>query len=225
MALLGRGFLAIWNDVAPGADAEVDRWYVGEHAAERLGVPGFLRGRRHVAIEGRPTYFTLYETTDAKVLQSPPYIARLNDPTPWTQKALALFRNTNRTACDVTWSQGRGTGGVMATLRLAAGSGSEARLRNWLGTTALPAALARPGIVAASLGEVDLTSTRVPTTERRLRDREDEVAAWVVLIDGIDAESVQTALRAHLSPALLESAGAVPGSTQGLYRLQYALLS
>jgi len=224
MALLGRGFLAIWNDIAEGGEAEVNHWYTGEHAPERLGVPGFLRGRRFVAIDGHPKYFTLYETENAKVLASQPYVARLNDPTPWTQKALALFRNTNRTACAVTRSLGQGTGGVVATLRLAPAPGRDTALRDWLGGTAFPAVVAEPGVVAAALGEADLSSTRVPTTERTLRDREDEVAAWVVVVDGIDVESVETALTRHLSPTALARAGAAPEVIRGLYRLQYALV-
>jgi hypothetical protein len=224
MTLLGRGFLAIWNDVAEGSDAEVDQWYIREHAPERVGLPGFLRGRRYVAIDGHPKYFTLYETESAKVLASPPYLTRLNDPTPWTRNALRLFRNTNRTACDLTRSFGQGTGGVVATLRLGPAAGHDAALRSWLSDTALPAAVAEPGIVAVALGEADLSSTRVPTAERDLRDREDEVAAWVVVVDGIDAASVEAALNSRLSRAALEQAGAAAGLILGRYRLQYALL-
>jgi hypothetical protein len=224
MTLLGRGFLAIWNDVAEGSDAEVDQWYIREHAPERVGLPGFLRGRRFVAIDGRPKYFTLYETESAKVLASPSYLARLNDPTPWSRKALQLFRNTNRTACDLTRSLGQGTGGVMATLRLASAPARDAALRTWLSDSALPATVAEPGVVAVALGEADLSATRVPTAERSLRDRDDEVAAWVVLVEGIDAESVEAAVTRHLGHAALERAGAAPGSIPGHYCLQYALL-
>ena len=54
MALAGRGVLAIWNDIAPGGDAEFDHWQTSEHIPERVGVPGFLRGRRYTALIGSP---------------------------------------------------------------------------------------------------------------------------------------------------------------------------
>ena len=62
MPLLGSGVLAIWNGVAPGYEAEFVEWHVKEHIPERVGVPGFLRGRRYVAVDGAPAYFNFYET-------------------------------------------------------------------------------------------------------------------------------------------------------------------
>jgi hypothetical protein len=110
MALLGKGVLAIWNDIAPGGEAEFNHWHTRERVPERVGVPGFLRGRRYVAVSGSPKYFTLYETESVETLAGSEYLARLNDPTPRTRRALPLFRNTNRTACRVTLSQtGLGT--------------------------------------------------------------------------------------------------------------------
>ena len=50
MGLLGSAVLAIWNDIAPGGDAEFNHWHTREHVPERVGVPGFLRGRRYLAV-------------------------------------------------------------------------------------------------------------------------------------------------------------------------------
>jgi hypothetical protein len=102
MALAGGGVLAIWNDIAPGGDAEFDHWQTSEHIPERVGVPGFLRGRRYTVLTGSPRYFTLYETESVATLQSEGYLARLNAPTPWTSKCIQLFRNNRRTACRTT---------------------------------------------------------------------------------------------------------------------------
>ena len=41
------GILAIFNNVAPGREAEFEEWFQHEHLAERIAVPGFLIGRRH----------------------------------------------------------------------------------------------------------------------------------------------------------------------------------
>ena len=60
MALPGHGFLAIWNDVAPVAEPEWLNWHTVEHIPERVGVTGFLGGRRYVdPALGHHRYFTL----------------------------------------------------------------------------------------------------------------------------------------------------------------------
>ena len=54
MALLGTGVLAIWNNIAPGWENEFLEWHVKEHIPERIGVKGFLRGRRYISVDGTP---------------------------------------------------------------------------------------------------------------------------------------------------------------------------
>jgi hypothetical protein len=54
------GILAIFNNVAPGREAEFEEWFQHEHLAERIALPGFLIGRRHEAISGQPHYFNFY---------------------------------------------------------------------------------------------------------------------------------------------------------------------
>ncbi|MGH6904724.1 MAG: hypothetical protein ACREIR_18510 [Geminicoccaceae bacterium] len=54
MALLGKGALAIWHDPAPEIESDYNEWHSKEHMYERVGVPGFLRGQRGVAIAGAP---------------------------------------------------------------------------------------------------------------------------------------------------------------------------
>ena len=223
MGLLGKGILAFWADIAPGGEAEYNHWHSREHIPERVGIAGFLRGRRYVAASGSPRYLMFYETETVETLASPAYLARLNDPTPWTRRMLPLFRNNNRTVFRVTLSLGQGVGGAMATLRLGPLGDREGELRAWLTGTTLPALIERPGVVGAHLGEADLSATRVPTEERKLRDREDEVARWVVLVEGADSEAVETACRDHLSPEALGRRGASPETALGVYRLLYCL--
>jgi hypothetical protein len=223
MSPLGKGFLAIWNDITPGGEPDFHHWHTKEHVPERVGVPGFLRGRRWQVVTGRPKFFTLYETETADVLASPAYVERLNNPTPWTRRGVALFTNTNRTACRVTAAEGRGVGGAMATLQLGPRSGGETALRDWLVGTALPALAARPGIVGAALGEADLGATSVPTEERKLRTEDDKVAAWVVLVDGLDADEVSSACREVLASDALGRHGATPEVDLAVYRLLFSL--
>ena len=89
----GLGILAIFNDVAAGREAEFDEWFQSEHLIERLGVPGFLFGRRHKAISGSAAYFNFYLVESPEVLTSKAYLERLDNPTPMTKKIMSeVFR-------------------------------------------------------------------------------------------------------------------------------------
>lgn len=223
MSLLGHAILAFWADVEPAGEADYNDWHTREHMPERCGVPGFLRGRRYVAVAAAPKYFMMYETDTLETLAGAHYVERLNNPTPWTRKSLALFRNSNRTACRTTLSIGRGIGGAMATIRLGPSVGHEASLRQWLTGEALPALLGRPGISAVHLCEADLETTTVKTAEKSIRDKPDEVARWVLLVEGIDADIVRGACADVLSPTALERRGAEEGAITGVYQLHYVL--
>lgn len=223
MALLGTAVLAIWNDIAPGGDDEFVHWHTREHIPERVGVPGFLRGRRAIATSGAPRYFTLYETDSIDTLSSAAYVARLNDPTPWTRRLLPLFRNTKRTACRISKSLGVGIGGAIATLDFGPAPGGGDELSAWLASTALPGIAERPGVVAASFCEADLDTTQVRTEEKTLRDTADLLARWVLLLEANDADILEAVCADYLTPEALARRGAVPEITLGIYRLQYAL--
>ena len=118
--LAGEAFVAIWHDIVPEGKAEFYAWHTREHMPERLNVAGFLRGRRYLAEDGTPEYFNLFEVQTAEVLTSAEYVARLNNPTPWTQRALPHFRNVSRSLCSVGASMGRSQGGVILTGRVEA---------------------------------------------------------------------------------------------------------
>ena len=115
-----RGRLAIWNDCAPGREAEYETWYQGEHLPERLAVPGILRGRRYEAIAGEPHYFTYYETVSPGVFASPEYLERVENPTPMTRKIMSgIFIDMSRTVCRRVACHGDTRGAVAVTARLA----------------------------------------------------------------------------------------------------------
>jgi hypothetical protein len=109
------GILAIFNNVAPGREAEFEEWFQHEHLAERIAVPGFLVGRRHEAVSGWPRYFNFYVTESVGVLKSTAYLGRLDDPTPMTRTVMSeIFKDMIRTVCHRTFRLGamRGTGVV-----------------------------------------------------------------------------------------------------------------
>jgi hypothetical protein len=112
------GILALFNNVAPGREADYETWFQTEHLAERLAVPGFLVGRRHEAVSGNPRYFNYYVTQSVDVLTSHAYLARLGDPTPMTRMVMSeIFKDMNRTVCRRTYRAGNMAGVGVVTVR------------------------------------------------------------------------------------------------------------
>jgi hypothetical protein len=231
--LLGGGVLAVWSGVDAEHEAEFNHWYTHQHLPERVGIPGFLRGRRYIGPEEVPChdggkYFTLYETESLETLASAPYLLRLNNPTPWTRRVVPLFRNGNRTACRVTASLGRGVGGWAATVEFGAGPGEDGRLRAWLHDEAMPAALERdPGLIGIHLLEADQATTQAKdqTEESRAgagRDRR-PLARWVVMAEGTSEGAVQGACGLFTAPSGLSEHGAAGHLTVRRYRLLVSL--
>lgn len=95
-ALARDGLMVFWAEIDPDYMARFRAWHNCEHIPERVSIPGFIAGRRYVAMDGSTRVLMMYETTDASVLGGAPYQARLNDPTPWTRESLGHFRNPSR---------------------------------------------------------------------------------------------------------------------------------
>jgi hypothetical protein len=117
--LSGEGAIAIWNGITDEGRADFYAWHLHEHMPERVGTPGFMRGRRYRAAdkETHPEFFTLYETVSFEVTQGIDYLNRLNAPTPWTKRATTHFLTTSRALTRVLASFGVGSGGAVLTLR------------------------------------------------------------------------------------------------------------
>src|SRR5262245_28316444 len=127
MGLKGRALNAIWYNLMAGYGRELDRWHTIEHMPERLGVPGFLRGRRYInAVASDHSMFILYEAAHIETFRSPGLIARLNDPTEWSKKVQPGLLNFVRGPCQTLISLGEGVGGAMLTARMSGGDGIEA---------------------------------------------------------------------------------------------------
>ena len=160
--------LAIWMDIVPEGEAEFNRWYREQHFPERLGVPGFLRGRRYLAVQGTPRYFTLYETEGPQVLSSEAYLARLNNPTDWTRRVLPTMRDVVRNAYRVVSTAGEREGEGLVTLRLDPVPGREDELRARCQRQVLHEMARLPGVLSAALLEAEPIATSVVTEERKL---------------------------------------------------------
>ncbi|MCM0020035.1 MAG: hypothetical protein NBV67_08585 [Tagaea sp.] len=201
MSLRGKGAVAIWHDIAPEGLAEFHAWHGNEHMPERVGIPGFLRGRRYEAIDAELGFFNLYETVDAGVLTGDAYRARLNAPTPWTVATVKHFRNVARSLCAVAWTHAKADGGSIATFVPKGDVAPELLSR-----------LAQaPGIAGVHALVADEAASGEINAEARARGVANEVPRRTILVEGwADASAFAATVRA-----------ALPGA--GIYRLQISL--
>jgi hypothetical protein len=221
MPLRGTAFLAIWHDIEPAGEREYNAWHTREHMPERVGIAGFEAGRRFVDWgRDRHRYFTLYETETIHVLGSAAYRARLDTPSAWTRRVQPTFLNFVRAACTTMASEGRGTGGALATLRIDVGASPGQLVRG--GDGLVETALALHGVTGIHVGVAEPALTRTPTAESALRAHSsDAVFCAAVLVEGIGRREVSEALPAverALAP-LVEDAPVV----SAVYDLAYSL--
>lgn len=221
MALKGQGAMAFWHDIADGGVEEFQRWHSEEHLAERLAVPGFRRGRRCVATVGAPAFFLFYEVDDLAVLTSEPYLARLSDPTPWTSRVIATFRNANRSLCAVGASVGWGVGGFLQTVQFSTQAGRADEVDAFVAGDLVAGILERPGIVAAHFLTADPHASRVETSEKRLREQPDKVADRVLIVEAYEDAALARLDEGPLAAAALAEAGIDPAVEQARYRLSH----
>jgi hypothetical protein len=221
MSLAGEGLIAIWNGVAPEARDEIYEWHNREHMPERVGIAGFRRGRRYRAIEADVEFFTLYETDTPLVHTGVDYTARLNAPTPWSQRTIRGFLDTSRSLCRVAASFGTGQGGLLVTYRYDVAPGREDAHGDFLAHQVLPVLADAPGVVGAHLGIADRAASLVETVEKK-DIAKPLVPNWVILVEGgSEAGSLLAACEAALPEMRLIQAGAVAPVRRGLYQLQY----
>ncbi|MEW6122704.1 MAG: hypothetical protein AB1698_08830 [Pseudomonadota bacterium] len=90
------GFMGFWSDIDADYRLQYREWHNCEHMPERVGIPGFIEGRRYRAASDGHDFFMCYVTHGPEVLTGPDYLGALNRPTPWTKEALTHFRNPER---------------------------------------------------------------------------------------------------------------------------------
>jgi hypothetical protein len=222
MGMPGKAALVMWWDITPEDTSEFEDWHSHEHMPERLSIPGFLRGRRWMTLADSPKYFIMYEVERFETLFSKPYLERLNNPTTWSTKMFARFRNMTRSTCHVRGSFGSGMGHTLLTLRLSPVPGQEDPLRAWLTQRILPGLAGQVGLVGAHLLENQGRVGQTPTKEQELRGG-DATADWVLLVEGYDSDAVAGLSVNELSRNVLAERGASPEQAIGLYRLAFAL--
>jgi hypothetical protein len=190
---------------------------------ERVAIPGFLRGFRYRSLTEAPRTCVIYHVEALETLNSPAYLERLNNPTPWSTRTLQQFVGMNRTMCTVAASHGVGTGGYLLTLQLSARPGQEDKLHGWLSDEILPGFAARAGISGAHLLIGDQAVSATPTQEKELRGVADAIADRVVLVEGYDHAAVKQAKAELLGAGGITDHGAGASPMAGLYSLDYTL--
>jgi hypothetical protein len=205
MTLAPPGILAIFNNVAPDREAEFEEWFQHEHLQERLGLPGFLLGRRYEALKGTPDYFNFYVTRSADVLSSGEYRMRLNNPTPMTRMVMSgIFKDMIRTVCQQSLRLGRMRGAIAVTARFTKPPDENA-LKARLETLLQDKGVACGEIWrAASAGQLPLSE------EERLRggDHRIEACLMVETLRVQDADRIAAVLSTQF-----------PAAMMGVYRL------
>jgi hypothetical protein len=196
MSLAGLGVVAIWHDLLPEAKPDFYEWHNREHMPERVAIAGFCRGRRFIAVEGRPEFFNLYEADSVDVLGGADYLTRLNHPTPWTKTVVASFRNVARGIGRVFYSAGVGQGGTMLTLRFDVPDDAAEAVHAVLCQRLLPPLADAAGIVGVHLCRTDDAASRVETAEKKVRSEGTQIPRWFVLIEGVTQAAVDSAARA-----------------------------
>jgi hypothetical protein len=216
MPLAGKGMLLTSMDIDPSDEADFNRWYDREHLEERVAIEGFLEARRYVAHEGRPKYLCLYSTATLDVLDSPAYRAALANPTDWSSRTMAKFRNMIRAVARITISRGRGRGAALGIIRLRPAAGGEGALRATLRETLDPAISDR--IISTHLIESDPVLSRPITNDPSVSHP--GAADWFALIDGTDVEAVSEFLTSHLGKSAAIKSVMI---SSGIYNLMWDL--
>ena len=221
MPLLGKAAVAMWWDIAHERRSEFEDWHSHEHFPERMRIPGFLRGSRWASASDAEGFFVMYELEGYETLTSPHYLARLNDPTPWSVKMMPHHRNMVRSQCRAVASYGGGLAGSLMTLRLSPQPGQADALQRHL-RDVLDKAPSQPGITGGHLLRTETPDAPV-TKEQTIRGGADAVADWIVLVSGYDAQALAGLAQGELGAAALAAHGAEPAQIGSLYRLSYAL--
>ena len=204
---MGTGALALWIDVTPGLEDEADTWYVDEHLPDRVYTAGYGRARRYKAVEGGPKYLSIFEAQTPDALGSEGYLALVRQISEQSRRIRAGFTRVLRNTFSVPWSQGRGVGGCMASVRLrATGDAGAAASTGQPPQAMLAAILKQPGIVGVHW-LVPAPEVRARMDQVRAVGQGDELAGHALLIEATQPGDIARLRQAQLSAAAFSAEG------------------
>ena len=216
--LAGRGVMINWSDVAPEHRAAYYEWHSREHMVGRVGIPGFRRGRRYIAVRAQRDFLVLYEVDALAVLTGKDYLTKANAPSPLTQRTTPFIKNSVRGLANVRETLGIGTGGYALTLRFDPRADGEDSLGNYLAGEALPRLADIPEITGAHLLVADKSASSQVPEERK--GRPTIIPNWIVVVEGITLEALEGACDARLGTQSLRKHGCGDAVERETYSLQ-----
>jgi len=213
MPLAGKAMLLTSMDIDASDEDDFNRWYDREHLEERVAIDGFIEARRYLAHAASPKYLCLYSTASLDVFESPAYRERLANPTEWSRRTMARFRNMIRVVGRITISRGIGRGAALGLVRLRPPAETPNRLRDTLRDKLDPAAL--DGIISMHLIESEpaLSGATADIPASATSGASD----WLILIDGVSLTAVSSVIAARFTgPAVSPFAVPISVGTYGL---------
>jgi hypothetical protein len=165
--------------------------------------------------QGSPKYLCLYSTATIDVLDSPAYRAALANPTDWSKKTMARFKNMIRAVARVTISRGKGRGAALGIIRLRPAADAKETLRAALANSLDPGGM--DGIVSMHLIESNSSLSRPISDDPPVANP--GAGDWYVLIDGTEVNAVSTAMAHFADNPAVKSAMI----SQGVYNLIWDL--
>jgi hypothetical protein len=221
MPLRGKGMLVVFAEVKSRHESDFNEWYNREHIDERLGMPGFQRARRYVAVKGSPKYLATYECDRVSNLGTPHYLRGLANPTPWTKRATGRFTQFHRLTLSMKVDQTHGSSGALAAVRFVPAAGHRRNLIQWLGTVAFPRAVKAPGMLGAAAGENDPDVANAPVRAESVDKRKGLEPEWVVFLEAADADIAGRVARQIFKLSTLRQFGVRKAPIVGTYQFLF----
>jgi hypothetical protein len=191
-----KALLAIRSDIASSVEPEYLEWLTKEHTIERVSIDGFVSARIFRAKYpdfGR--YLILYELADTTVIDSPAYLERLNNPTPWSTRMMPHLGNFIRGGGQIMTTAGVGCGTTLVPImRQNELSADE--------NQAVEKISKAPGVVAIRVLQTDPKRTTAASNERELRSG-DQSFETLLMIETLDEGAAKRVIQ-QLPPKLLE---------------------
>lgn len=215
-----KAVLIVWTDIPAEEEDAFNEWYVREHMRSRVvDLPGFIRGRRFVALTGGPKWVALYEVEDISIFRSEAYLELVAKPDSLSRHFIPKFHNVIRMVSDVTATAGDAEGGVIGLQALTPVEGRENDFRTWACQHLIPQTATQRGVVAAHLWTVN-AQILAESVSRHMRSG-DRVFDWLLAIEGSSREEVAAARDVMLDGAELSAHGAAIASNFTSCRVTY----
>lgn len=168
-----QGLLTIWANIDEDYKLEYLKWHNCEHMNERVTIPGFHAGHRYRAVGDERDFFMVYETDTADVMKSEVYLHSQNNPTPWTKKSIAHFRDAMRIIYRLVASEGKQPATdapylLLVRVNPADKPGGADEVMHWYKAEHLKRLCAVEGVLRGRLYRAESEISNITTAERKV---------------------------------------------------------